>query len=93
MRGFKLPIMIGCYDKADKTTVICKDKKYGGYSLIICYLKERQEVGQPTPMDNIGKVICHLHFCKLDNLKAFAKCVDKAIELWEDEAEPPKEVE
>ena len=77
--------MIGCYDKADKCSVIAKDEKFGGYSLFVCRLKERMELGAEVPKENIGKVICHIHFCKLDAMKQFAKGVNKMVELWEDE--------
>lgn len=81
---FKLPIMIGCYEDADKCTAVAKDTKFGGYSLFICRLKNRQSIGSKVEKDNIRNVICHLHFCKLDSLKEFKKAVDTAVELWED---------
>lgn len=85
MKGFKLPIMIGCYEKADKTTVIAKDLKFGGYSLFICRLKQPEEIGAETPKENIGKVLVHLHFCKFENARVFAKAANRLVELWEGE--------
>lgn len=87
MRGFHLPIMIGLYDQADKTSVVAKDQKLGGYSLFICRLKNRMERGAQPDKDNIGKVICHIHFCNLDAAKVFQKGVNWIIETWEKEAQ------
>ena len=84
---FKLPIMLGCYDKADKCSVFAKDEKYGGYSLIICRLKKEMNYGDEVPIDNCGKVIAHLHFCKLDAARSFKNCVDALVETWEKELE------
>ena len=89
IKGFCLPIMIGCYDKPDKCSVIAKDKKYGGYSLFICRLKKgvNLKFGDETPMDAIGKVICHIHFCKLEAAKSFLHAVETLVSTWEREYE------
>lgn len=85
MRGFYLPIMIGCYDEADKCSVIAKDPKHGGYSLFVCYLKKRVQRGEKLTESNVGKVICHLHFCKLSAAKVFLSVLQEMVDKWEAE--------
>lgn len=94
MRGFHLPIMIGCYDEADKCSVIAKDPKHGGYSLFVCRLKKRVQRGEKITESNIGKVICHLHFCKLPAAKVFLSSLQEMVDKWEaDQAAAMAEVE
>ena len=87
MRSGLLPIIIGCYDKPDKCAVLAKDDKYGGYSLLICRLKNSDGIrwGDTPDMDNIEKVICHLHFCKLEAAKAFLKALQTMVDKWQAE--------
>ena len=77
--------MIGCYDKADKCSLVAKDHKFGGYSLIVARLKNHAEIGEKTEKDNIGKVLCHLHFCTLKSAKVFLKAVQALVDEWEEE--------
>ena len=82
MRLCVLPIMMGCYDKADKGLVIAKDEKYGGYSLLTCQLKKMMDFGDTNiPKENFGKVISHFHFCKIESARAFAEAANKLVEL------------
>lgn len=79
--------MIGCYDVPDKCSVVVKDQKYGGYSLLICRLKPggEYEWGERTRKEDVGKVAAHLHFCKLEAAKAFLKAVQYMVDTWEQE--------
>lgn len=77
-----LPIMIGCYEEADKCTVVTKDKEFGGYSLFICRLKKSAKRGSKPSLDDIKNVIVHIHFCKFDALREFKNAVDYAYEQW-----------
>ena len=83
MRMFNLPIILGYYDKADKCGVAVKDSKLGGMSLFICRLKKPQERGTKVCRENIGGIICQLHFCKLETARAFRNSMIKLVEQWE----------
>ena len=86
MRLCDMPIIMGCYDKADKALVIVKDEKYGGYSLLTCRLEKMVDFGDTNiPKENFGKVISHFRFCKIESARAFAKAANKIVELWEGE--------
>lgn len=85
MRPNFFPIMIGAKDKPDKCSVIAKDEKYGGYSLLVCRLKKGAvyEYGEVTKADDIGKVLCHIHFCKIEAAKTMLKALACLIYEWE----------
>lgn len=87
MKGFAYPIMLGCYDKADKCIVSLKDHRFGGCSLLICRLKKQQEYGSKVEIANIENKICHLHFCRIEAAKAFRDIVTKMVNDWEAENE------
>ena len=88
MKGFAYPIMLGCYDKADKCSVSLKDHRFGGRSLVICRLKKQQEYGSKVEIANIKNAICHLHFCKIEAAKAFRDGLNEMILAWEQEDKP-----
>ena len=83
MRIFNLPIMLGCYDKADKCSVAVRNPKLDGMSVFICHLKKQQDYGTPVDMENVGNVICQLHFCKLEAAKAFLEGLIDLVKRWE----------
>ena len=85
MRFNFMPIMIGVHDKPNKTCVIAKDTKYGGYSLFICWLKGDYKYGEVVKKEDIGKIICHLHFCNFEAAKAFLGAVQTLVDNWEGE--------
>lgn len=89
MRGFVYPIMIGRYDKPDKCSAVAKDDRYSGYSFYICRLKSSDgaQWGDTPSEDEIGEVICHLHFCKLVAAKAFIKALQMMVDKWEEKNE------
>ena len=85
MKGFCFPVILGCYEKADKCGVIFKHPKVGGYSLVICRMKHQTDRGAEVEEENVGHPICHLHFCKLEAAQDFLKSVNMLVEAFEKE--------
>ena len=79
------PIIFGCRGKADKCSVIVKNKGLSGYSFLICRLMHAVDYGTVIEKENIGHGICHLHFCNLEAANAFRDSAIKLVQMMEEE--------
>lgn len=80
-----LPILLGCYDNADKCIAYGKSNKFNSYSMVICRLKKRQETGTTVDAENIDRVIADIHLCTIDAARVFRDIVVELVEKWEGE--------
>lgn len=81
-----LPVIIGCYDKADKVAMWTWSKGLPGRTLIIARLRDRFTRGDTdVPIEAIESICCELHFCNKETLRVFITAAKHAYDNWEGE--------
>lgn len=85
-RNTNLPVILGCYDKADKVAMWMKPKNMGGRTLVIARLKDYVERGsQNINTRDLESICCELNFCNLETLMVFLMAASEAYYNWKEE--------
>lgn len=85
MDCLRYPIIFGCHDKADKAIIAGKDKQLGGYSVMVCRLKEDANIGDHVEPEDCECVIARMNFQKLESARALLVCAKYLVEEMEKE--------
>lgn len=78
-----LPIILGCYEEADKAVIWHKGKEESVMKLAIVRLKERAQRGDEVRPDQIENLLAELWFSDPDELRIFIGAAEKALRIWE----------
>ena len=85
-KNINLPIILGCYDKADKVAMWMKPKNISGRTLVVARLKDYVERGsQDISTRDLESICCELNFCKLEALRVFLVAASRAYWDWKEE--------
>lgn len=82
-RNSILPIILGCYEEADKAVIWYKGKEENTMKLAIVRLKERVRRGDEVRPDQIESLLAELWFSDPDELRIFIGAAEKALLIWE----------
>ena len=76
MKNKDIPIMLGVGDIPNKVAVGMKNNKMGGFDVMILGINN----GDINILD--GRLYTTLHFCKMETLDLFIKCLVDTKKLW-----------
>ena len=85
MKHDTLPVQLG--HNLHKGIVGFPDRKHGGYSVLIVWLKKECKSGEDFAVSDIYKINDHIHFCDIESLETTIDVLNRLLREWKGKEE------